>query len=156
MYRPRNLSLSAATAVTALLVLCTAAFALPPAHTAGALDPNARLEARLAGLDLDDPTRDAIYTILDRSRVDVRVLRQNVVDAHAGLRALLDQDTPGEAVVLGQVELVGELMTELRKQQLSTMLAVRAHLTPEQRDELRASSGMGSRTSGAAGRCAQR
>jgi Spy/CpxP family protein refolding chaperone len=53
------------------------------------------------------------------------------------MRTLLDQDTPDEAAVMQQAELLGQLRTEAHKAMLHTLLAVRAELTPEQRAQLR-------------------
>ncbi len=49
---------------------------------------------------------------------------------------LLSQDDPDEAAVMQQAETIGKVETEMHKHRLSTLLAVRALLTPEQRAEL--------------------
>jgi Spy/CpxP family protein refolding chaperone len=101
-------------------------------------DRHATIADRFAGLDLDVQTREAVFAILDDSRPAARALRDDVRAAHEKMTGLLDQDQPDEGAVLAQVEIVGARMTALKKQHLSTMLAVRALLSPEQIAKLRA------------------
>jgi Spy/CpxP family protein refolding chaperone len=96
-----------------------------------------RFEERLDSLGLDDQTRTAVHTTLDAARAEQRDLRRQLHAAHQNLRTLLAQDTPDEATVLAQSEVIGALETEHRKQSLRTLLAVRALLTPEQRTSMR-------------------
>jgi Spy/CpxP family protein refolding chaperone len=52
------------------------------------------------------------------------------------MRTLLDAESSDESATLSQADLRGQLDTDLRKQDLRTMLAMRRLLTPEQRAEL--------------------
>jgi Spy/CpxP family protein refolding chaperone len=96
-----------------------------------------RLEDRLEGLGLDKETQTAIHTTIDAARAERRELRRQLGEAYGDLRALLEQDTPDEAAVLAQAEVIGTFETALRKHAMRTLLAVRALLTPEQRASLR-------------------
>lgn len=49
----------------------------------------------------------------------------------------LDAESPDKAAVMGHIEAVGRLHTDLRKHEVGLMLDVRAMLTPEQRKTLR-------------------
>ena len=99
-------------------------------------DPAARIEQRLAELDLDDETRAAVFEILDGSRGTARELRADLRASHEELAALLAEDRPATSAVLAQADAVGARITALRKQHLSTMLAVRALLSPEQVEDV--------------------
>lgn len=96
-----------------------------------------RLARALERLELDAETRSAVDEILDGNRDSQRARRREMHQAHRELRALLDAETPDEAAVLAQAELLGGLETEARKERLAARLQVQALLTPEQRAELR-------------------
>ena len=55
---------------------------------------------------------------------------------HEGMKALLSQSSPDEAAVMQRVEEIGAVEVEMHKHRLDTMLAIRALLTPEQREEM--------------------
>lgn len=57
--------------------------------------------------------------------------------ARLRLRRLLDQDAPDEPAVMAAVERLGQLRTDLHKQQLKLLLRIRAELTIEQRRALK-------------------
>jgi Spy/CpxP family protein refolding chaperone len=97
----------------------------------------ARLEEKLDTLNLDDATRTTIHKALDEGRVAQDDLRSQLRKARQDLRAMLQNDNPDEAQVLAQAEVIGGLVTEQRKQELHTLLTLRALLTPEQRASLR-------------------
>jgi Spy/CpxP family protein refolding chaperone len=126
-----------ALAVLALIGMCiftTAAWARGPRHD---FDRMTRLEEKLDALNLDDATRTAIHKVLDEGRVAKDDLRSQLRKAHQDLRTMLKDDNPNEAQVLAQAEVIGGLVTEQRKQELHTLLTLRALLTPEQRASLR-------------------
>ena len=116
------------------LALSVTASARPPGPGGDRLG---RLESRVEALDLDGESRTAIYAILDEARVNQREVRSQLREAREDLRTLLEQEEPDEAAVMEQAEVIGALRTERRKQGLRTFLAVRALLTPEQRERLR-------------------
>lgn len=95
------------------------------------------LEKQIERLDLDDATLTQVYGILDASRGETRTLRREMRSAHQAMRSLLEQDSPDQEKVMAQADALGALATQARKQQLKTMLQIRALLTPEQRDQLR-------------------
>lgn len=117
------------------LSLATTAFARPGGHGADRLT---RLEERIDSLSLDDQTRTTIHTTIDGAQATLSNLRGQLHDAHKQLRTLMVQEAPDNAV-LAQSDLIGALEAEYRKHTLSTLLAVRALLTPEQRASLRES-----------------
>jgi Spy/CpxP family protein refolding chaperone len=102
-----------------------------------------QLERRVEGLGLDAETSQAVYAVLDAARQEGRGLRTQLHQQHEALRALLEQDTPDEAAVLAQVDKLGALQTEERKQEMRAFLKVRSLLTPEQRQALRPPEGRG-------------
>jgi Spy/CpxP family protein refolding chaperone len=121
-------------ALTGVLSLTTSAWARAPRH---GVDRMTRLEEKIDALNLDDATRSAIHNAIEEGRAEHEAIRSQLRKAHRDLRALLQQDTPDEAAVLAQSEVIGGLETEHRKQALHTLLTVRALLTPEQRATLR-------------------
>ena len=130
-------SYSLALAVLALIgiySLTTAAWARTSRH---GFDRMTRLEEKLDALALDDATRTAIHKALDEGRVAQDDMRSKLRKAHQDLRAMLKDDNPDAAQVLAQAEVIGGLVTEQRKQELHTLLTLRALLTPEQRASLR-------------------
>jgi Spy/CpxP family protein refolding chaperone len=95
------------------------------------------LERHLEELGLEPAQLEAVRAILDESRGEREKRRETVRAAFEEMRALLDQDLPDEAAVMRQAEVLGDLRTEGHKAMLRTLLAVRAQLTPEQREALR-------------------
>ena len=87
-------------------------------------------------LGLDDETLAQADAIIDASRTEEQSLRRKLREADRSMRALLEQEEPDEDAVMTQVGSIGGLRTALRKEQLRTMLRVRALLTPEQRVKL--------------------
>jgi Spy/CpxP family protein refolding chaperone len=103
----------------------------PGDHEAGRL-----IDEHADELGLDEETREAIQQIVDDSRKEGRGFHRELRGLHDAMRELLSQDEPDEAAVMQQAERIGKLETEMHKHRLSTILAVRALLTPEQRAEL--------------------
>ena len=94
------------------------------------------LERHAERLGLDDTTRARIDELARQGRDASEAQREALGALHREMRGLLSQDAPDEAAVLGKAEEIGRAETELQKQRLRTMLAIRALLTPEQRREL--------------------
>ena len=117
------------------LSLTPSAFARPAGYGADRLT---RLEERIDSLGLDDQTRTTIHTAIDGARATLGELRSQLHEAHQQLRTLMTQEAPDNAV-LTHSDLIASLEAEYRKQTVSTLLAVRALLTPEQRASLRES-----------------
>lgn len=132
-------TLTRALVVLALTVspgLATTAFARPGGHGADRLT---RLEERIDSLGLDDQTRTTIHATIDEAQATLHDIRRQLRDAHQQLRALMAQEAPDKDVLAQQSEVIGSLEAQYRTQTLSTLLAVRALLTPEQRASLRES-----------------
>ena len=96
-----------------------------------------RLESRLQSLDLAPAELAAVQAILDQAREDQSARRDEMRAAREQMKGLLRQDTPDAEAVMAQAEVVGGLRTEASKARLSTMLALREHLTAEQWEQLR-------------------
>ncbi len=95
-----------------------------------------RLERLVEELGLDAQTLVQVDAIIDASRDKKRTLRRQLREARKQMRSLLEAEEPQEAELLEQADRIGGLRTELRKEQLKTMLRVRALLSPEQRARL--------------------
>lgn len=115
--------------------LATTAFARPGGHGADRLT---RLEERIDSLGLNDQIRTTIHATIDEAQTTLGNLRGQLHEAHKQLRTLMAQEAL-DSDVLAQSDLIGALEAEYRKHTLSTLLAVRALLTPEQRASLRES-----------------
>jgi len=89
-----------------------------------------------AQLGLDDQTRQAIDQIVDESRKRARELRGELRGLHQEMQELLAQETPDEAAVMQQAEVIGQAETELHKHRLGTLIKIRALLTDEQKAKL--------------------
>ncbi|MGH0038395.1 MAG: Spy/CpxP family protein refolding chaperone [Myxococcota bacterium] len=99
--------------------------------------PIERMFDRLSGeLGLDDETRARVEALAAADRAWQEERRVELARLKEGMRTLLDQDEPDEDAVMKQAEAIGALETEVQKQRLRTLLAVRAALTPEQRARL--------------------
>jgi len=107
-----------------------------PGGPPGDHGPDRLIDEHADELGLDEDTREAIHGVVDGSRADARKLRRELRGLHDAMRTLLSQDDPDEAVVMKQAETIGKVETEMHKHRLSTLLAIRALLTPEQRAEL--------------------
>lgn len=99
--------------------------------------PGARLERNLEELGLEPHKLDALRALIADSRREGEQQRERMRSARQEMHALLEADAPDEAAVLEQVERIGLLRTEAHKSLVRTLLAVRAELTPEQREQLR-------------------
>jgi hypothetical protein len=92
---------------------------------------------RLAGeLGLDTETRARVEALAEASRQSQAELHDELGAQHEAMRDLLMQSEPDEAAVMKQAEAIGALETEMQKQRLRTLLAIRRELTPEQREKL--------------------
>ena len=67
---------------------------------------------------------------------DAIKLRADLDSARLEMRRMMDEDKPDQAKVLKQVEVVGGLETELKKNRIRLLLSVRELLTPDQRKKL--------------------
>jgi Spy/CpxP family protein refolding chaperone len=126
-------------ALLALVALPRGAAAGPPEGGPGRHGPppiDRLLGEHAEELGLDAATLEQVEGIAAAAHEQEQPLRDALHGEREKLRALLDQDAPDEEAVMQQVESIGAAETELHKQRLRTMLAVRALLTPEQRQGL--------------------
>lgn len=133
--RSRNPSLVALALSTALaLGLATAVASAHPG-----MGPGPRggfLERKLDSLGLAPETRAAVQKLLDDAKPAREASHQQIRQAHDAMKALLDAEPVDEAAVMAQADRIGALMTASRKQELRTLIQVRALLSPEERARL--------------------
>jgi Spy/CpxP family protein refolding chaperone len=130
---------SALTASTvALCAAVASAQPLPPPPPDDADRPGIErmLERNAERLHLDDATREKIRALAEAGRAQSQPQREALRRLHDEMHALLSADTPDTDAVMEKAEAIGRVETDLQKQRLRTMLAVRALLTVEQRREL--------------------
>jgi Spy/CpxP family protein refolding chaperone len=121
----------------AVLTVSGASFARSPfGHRDSDRDPGAFIEENAEALGLDQEALSAIRSIVAKSKDQGDALHAKLRELHEGMRALLDQGTPDESAVMQQVDRIGAAEVEMQKHRLGTLLAIRALLTPEQREEM--------------------
>jgi Spy/CpxP family protein refolding chaperone len=98
--------------------------------------PDARLEQQLRELGLDSTQLAKTQAILADAKRTREEIDGRLQKAFEEMRTLLEQDTPNEAAVMSQADRIGAIRTEGRKAMLHALLAVRADLTPAQRQKL--------------------
>ena len=124
-------------ALLATLTLSGVSFAQPRFGPADSHhDPGAFIEENAEALGLDDETLSAIRSIVEKSKPTGDQLHARLRELHRGMKALLEQDSPDESAVMRQVDSIGAAETEMHRHRLGTLLAIRALLTPEQREEM--------------------
>jgi Spy/CpxP family protein refolding chaperone len=94
------------------------------------------LEKHAGELGLDEATLDQVRAIAARAHTEDAPFHETLRDAREALHELLRQDAPDLDAILAQADAVGAAETALHKRRLQTLLAVRAVLTPEQRQGL--------------------
>ena len=100
-------------------------------------DPLGTVEHLVGELGLDAETEASIYSVLDAQRQARRDHLDEIRTARDELRALLDAEIPDEEAIFAQVDVIGALATDARKDGLRTLLEVRSLLDPEQQEALR-------------------
>jgi len=96
-----------------------------------------RLEAHIDSLGLDDATRTAIHTTIAGAQAEQSKIRGQLREAYSGLRTLMRQEIPKGAEVSAQLDTIGVLQTEYKKQTTLAWLTALTQLTPDQRASLR-------------------
>jgi Spy/CpxP family protein refolding chaperone len=94
--------------------------------------PMQRLEGRLETLGLAPQTLETARGLLDQAREDRRSSHDEIRAARDRMRELMLEEKPDVDNVLAQVDTIGSLETNAKKEKLRTLLAIRALLTPEQ------------------------
>lgn len=121
-----------------LALLWAGTSAAEPRHRGGhhGPSPGRFLEENADRLGFDQATREAIHEIVEASRESAEDLRKELGEERRALHELLSEEEPNEKKVMKQADIMGELETERHKHRLSSMIKIRALLTPEQRAEL--------------------
>jgi Spy/CpxP family protein refolding chaperone len=91
------------------------------------------LERHAEELGLSDEVRAEVREIAAAAEQEAEPLRDALSAERDAMHALLAQDAPDPDAVMRQAEAIGAAETEMHKQRLRTLLAVRELLTPEQR-----------------------
>ncbi len=99
-------------------------------------DYTMRLKKQLGELGLADAQKKKIDAIYEASKKD-RGDRGDMRAEYRKLHEMLEQAKPDPKAIDAQVDKIGEIKTEQHKAMLKTLLAVRAELTPEQREKLK-------------------
>ena len=119
------------------LSLCAGAALAEPPHDGGDRPGIERiLERHAERLQLDDATRAQIRALAEAGRAKSAPQREALRLLHDEMHALLSSDAPALDAVLAKADEIGRAETQLKKERLRTMLAIRGLLTPEQRREL--------------------
>ncbi len=132
-------ALFAAAAVLATVGLAATASAKPghrDRHHDGHHDRAPRIEM-FDELGVDAKQRASIQQVLEGTRTHLEALRTEKQKVGGELRALLETDRPDQAKVLGYVEALGNLETEMDKARMTSKLQVAQLLTPEQRAKMK-------------------
>lgn len=123
--------------IIAALILVTAAAAwAQPGRAPRGPGNQAGHDRMLARLDLTETQAAAIAKIRDEARERGRETRKEILRLRHELQGIMMQDTPDAAAAERLVEKMGALRTEQQVRRLQTRLAIRAQLTPEQRDRM--------------------
>jgi Spy/CpxP family protein refolding chaperone len=94
------------------------------------------LERAVDSLRLDADTQARVDAVFDAARPAERDLGRTLRTRYEALRTMLADPTAKEAAVLAQAESIGTTQTELRKQELHKLFAVRAVLNADQQQQL--------------------
>lgn len=94
------------------------------------------LERHAEELGLSDAVREQVRGVAEAAEEEQQPLDDALAEQREVLHELLSQDAPDADAVLRQADVVGAAETEVHKQRLRTLLAVRALLTPDQRRTL--------------------
>ncbi len=138
MQRSKNSGFMIPLLAMALALLWAGTSAAESPHRGGhhGPSPGSFLEENADRLGFDEATRKAIHEIVEASRESAEDLGKELRDGRRELHELLSEGEPNEKKVMKQADIMGELETERHKHRLSTMIKIRALLTPEQRAEL--------------------
>lgn len=111
----------------------------PPPHMGGPhMGPPLHSKAVLRKLGLtEDQLKqiDAMRYEADKQKLD---LHHGLAKARLELRRLMDAEKPDEGAVFGQLDQLGGLETQLKKNRIGLLLKVRTLLTPAQWEKLQA------------------
>ena len=115
-------------AILSLLVVCGLAPSALARPRGDGFDRLTRLEEHTDSLGLDDATRTAIHATITGAQAEQSKIRGQLREAYSGLRALMKQETPDTAAVSTQLDTIGALQTEYKKQTTLAWLTVLAQL----------------------------
>ena len=133
----RRIVLAAAALLVGGVLVAAVGHARPPFHGPGPQGPGGFVERHAEQLGLDAAQQEAIGGIVDESHEGGTALHQEIRSLRGELHELLMQDPPDVESVMAQADAIGAADVALHKHRLSTMIAIRNQLTPEQRESLK-------------------
>jgi Spy/CpxP family protein refolding chaperone len=95
-----------------------------------------RIERMTQRLNLTQEQQTAVAELHESARVKSMDLRKQIERVRHELKGEMLKDSPNERTVIQLTEQLGKLRTDLQVNRVKTRLAVRAQLTPEQRDKM--------------------
>jgi Spy/CpxP family protein refolding chaperone len=102
-----------------------------------------RFDRMASRLELNADQKTAIKALQEDSREANQSLRKDMMRLRNELQGEMMKDEPSEKTVLGISAKMSDIKGEQRANRLKTRLAVRKHLTPEQRDQMMLMGGQG-------------
>jgi len=102
----------------------------------GRPEPGSLIERNAERLGLDAKTSKDIRGIVGDARKRGDKIDEKMRKERQKLGEMLRADEPDEAAIMKQVDRIGELEVDERKNRLRAMLEIRGKLTPEQREKL--------------------
>lgn len=132
----RRTLLAAAALLLGGVLVAAVGHARPRFHGPGPGGPGGFVERHADQLGLDAAQQEAITAIVAESHEGGTALHQEMRALRGELHELLMQDPPDVEAVMAQADAIGAVDVALHKHRLSTMIAIRNQLTPEQRESL--------------------
>lgn len=123
-------------ALLAALLLAVAAAAQPGPAPRGDAPDGFRCGRMCEKLDLTDAQKDAVAKIREQAAAAQKTQRKEMARLRNELQGIMLQDDPDAKAAEKVIREMGDLRTEQRVRAMQTRLAIRAQLTPEQRDKL--------------------
>jgi len=133
----RRTLLAAAALLVAGVLVAAAGHARPPFRGPSHHGPGGFVERHAEQLGLDAVQQEAISGIVAESHDSGAALHDELRALRGELHELLTQDPPDVEAVMAQADAIGAAEVALHKQRLSTMIAIRNQLSPEQRESLK-------------------
>ena len=119
------------------------ASALPPENGPqgkhrGPPPPHEVIRKHADELGIDQDTVDQVVDIAEDAKDDMRSLHAKIRQESRALHTLLSADSPNETTVFQQVDRLKAAEAAQQKRQLAVLMDIRALLTPEQLDAIKA------------------
>ena len=131
----KHLRLSAAIGLAFLMA--SPAWARPGGKQGkGVMNPK-RIERIATKLGVDDSVKEQMKSAVVTAKQKSIELKSQIKTHRVILRQLMASDATNRTEVMNEIDTLGALQVEMRKLRVSTMLDIRALLTPEQRVQMK-------------------